>query len=289
MLFSRASEQVNLFGTTIPSPRVFFDFLGFEKHVKQIREKRGADMPPAWYDHASYYVIDLPPEKLFGPGEEVSIPACTKMADYEFEIGLIITQDGLLTSFEDALAFVKRSCLVTIVNDWSARDIQKIDMEGLGPTNSKQIIGKSCGPKIVPASGLKMDEFGVFDMAMCLKVNGQVRCDTNYQTLYHVHPKTNLKGAWSFPRILQFLGQQNIAVHPGYWIGSGTVGDGCIAEFSAKIDPQTGSVIKPAVYPWLQDGDQVELEVEGIGTLSNTVRIHNKDKSSKTVSTLAAK
>jgi 2-keto-4-pentenoate hydratase/2-oxohepta-3-ene-1,7-dioic acid hydratase in catechol pathway len=289
MLFARADEQVKILGTTIPVPRVFVDFLGFEKHVKQIREKRGADMPPAWYDHASYYVIDLPPEKLFGPGEEVFIPACTKMADYEFEIGLIITEDALLTSFEDALAFVKRSCLVTIVNDWSARDVQKIDMEGLGPTNSKQIIGKSCGPKIVPAAALKMDEFGVFDMAMRLKVNGQVRCDTNYQTLYHVHPKTNQKAAWSFPRILQFLGQQNIAVHKGYWIGSGTVGDGCIAEFSAKIDPASAAVLKPAVYPWLKDGDQVEMEVDGIGTLASTVRLQQIDKREQTVSTLAAK
>jgi 2-keto-4-pentenoate hydratase/2-oxohepta-3-ene-1,7-dioic acid hydratase in catechol pathway len=289
MLFSRAIEQVNLFGTTIPAPRVLFDFLGFEKHVKQIREKRGADMPAPWYDHASYYVIDIAPEKLFGPGEAVFIPACTKMADYEFEIALIITEDALLTSFEEALAFVKRSCFVTIMNDWSARDIQKIDMEGLGPTNSKQIIGKSCGPKIVPVSALKMDEQGVFDIVMRLKVNGQVRADTNYSTIYHVHPKSSLKAAWSFPRILQFLGQQNIAVHPGYWIGSGTVGDGCIAEFSAKIDPQTGSVIKPPVYPWLKDGDKVELEVEGIGTLSNTVRIHDKDKREQTVSTQAVK
>jgi 2-keto-4-pentenoate hydratase/2-oxohepta-3-ene-1,7-dioic acid hydratase in catechol pathway len=288
MLFSRALERISLFGTVIPQPRVFFDFLGFEKHVKQIRDKRGAGMPPAWYDHAAYYVIDLPPEKLFGTGEEVVVPACTNMADYEFELGLIITEEALLTSFDEALAFFKQSCLLTIVNDWSARDVQKLDMEGLGPANSKQIIGKSCGPKIVPVSALKTDEFGVFDMDMRLKVNGEMRCDTNYRTLYHVHPKTNVKAAWSFPRLLQFLGQNNIKVHPGYWLGSGTVGDGCIGEFSAKIDPQTGSVITPARYPWLKEGDLVELEVEGIGTLSNTVRFQNKDMKAGAVSTLAA-
>src|SRR5271156_6839331 len=107
MLFSRAVERINLFGTQIPQPRVFFDFLGFEKHVKQIRDKRGAGMPPAWYDHASYYVIDIPPEKLFGSGEEVLVPACTNAPDYDFELGLIITEEALLTTFAEALAFFK--------------------------------------------------------------------------------------------------------------------------------------------------------------------------------------
>jgi 2-keto-4-pentenoate hydratase/2-oxohepta-3-ene-1,7-dioic acid hydratase in catechol pathway len=199
-----------------------------------------------------------------------------------------VTEEALLTSFEDALKFFRRSCLLTIVNDWSARDVQKIDMEGLGPSNSKQIIGKSCGPKIIPVSSIDTDEFGVFDLGMRLKVNGEIRSDTNYRTIYHVHPSTNAKAAWSFPRLLQFLGQQNIKVHPGYWFGSGTVGDGCIAEFAAKIDPASGNVIAPARYPWLKEGDLVEFEVEKIGTLSNTVRVQKSAKSEKNASTFAA-
>jgi 2-keto-4-pentenoate hydratase/2-oxohepta-3-ene-1,7-dioic acid hydratase in catechol pathway len=56
-------------------------------------------------------------------------------------------------------------------------------------------------------------------------------------------------------------------------LGSGTVGDGSIGEHSAKIDPATGGEISPALYPWLRDGDEVEMEVEMIGTLSNKVKI----------------
>src|SRR6516162_6699613 len=143
MLFERTVSTVKILGVEMPKPQVFFDFLGFEKHVIQIREKRGTQIWPGWYDHASYYVIDLPPEKLFGPGEEVVIPGCVKAADYEFEIACIVTKGALIKNDAEALKFFKDNCLITIVNDWSARDIQKKDMEGLGPANSKGVIGKS--------------------------------------------------------------------------------------------------------------------------------------------------
>lgn len=87
---------------------------------------------------------------------------------------------------------------------------------------------------------------------MILRVNGEERSRSNYQTLYHTHPQSGEKSAWSFPRVMAFLGRQNISVKPGYILGSGTVGDGCIAEFSAKIDPKTGAELEPAVYPWLK-------------------------------------
>lgn len=277
MLFERTVPSVNLFGVEIPQPQVFFDFLGFEKHVIQIREKRGVQIWPGWYDHASYYVIDMPPEKFFGPREEVVVPNFVKAPDYEFEIACIITKPALIKSDVEAVKFFKENCLITIVNDWSARDIQKKDMEGLGPTNSKAVIGKSFGPKIVPASELKMDENGVFDLEMKLRVNGKERTKSNYQTIYHTHPTTKAKQAWSFPRLISFLGQQNISMHPGYILGSGTIGNGCIAEFMAKIDPKTGQEIEPAVYPWLIDADVVELEVEGIGILENKVRVTSKE------------
>lgn len=56
-------------------------------------------------------------------------------------------------------------------------------------------------------------------------------------------------------------------------MGSGTVGNGCIAEFAAKVDPETGKELSPAGFPWLKDGDVVAMEVEGIGKLENKVEI----------------
>lgn len=277
MLFKRSVATVDLFGTQVPEPRVFLDFLGFEKHVMQIREKRGVQIWPGWYDHAAYYIVDLPPEKLYGTGIEVDVPACVKAADYEFEIGCLITKHALLTSQDEALRFFKEHCLLTIVNDWSARDIQKKDIEGLGPANSKFVIGKSIGPKLIPASQFVMDNNGVMDIEMVLRFNGKERSRSNYNTLYHVHPSSGAKSAWSFPRIMSWLGQQNIAMQPGYIIGSGTIGNGCIAEFTAKVDPKTGTEITPAVYPWLKDGDVVSMEASQIGILENKVKVSTKE------------
>ncbi|HEY9759264.1 MAG TPA: fumarylacetoacetate hydrolase family protein [Oculatellaceae cyanobacterium] len=273
MLFQRNDRTVTLFGTEIPEPRLLLDFLGFETHVKQIRLRRGADIWAGWYDHATYYIVDLPPEKLFGPDKDVSIPSFVKAPDYEFEIACIVTKTALLKTEEEALQFFKEHCYLTILNDWSARDVQKKDMDGLGPTNSKFIIGKSIGPSIVPASKFKMDAHGVLDMKLRLVFNGEERMATKYDSLYHTHPGTKEKRAWSFPRIMSWLGQQNISVQPGYVLGSGTVGNGCIAEFAAKVDPKTNEVIDPAKYPWLKDGDVVCFEAEGIGTLENKVSI----------------
>jgi len=273
MLYKNSANTVQLFGLTVPEPKILLDFLGFETHVKQIRDKRGAAVSPFWYDHAAYYIIDLPADKMYASGDVVTIPACTKAPDYEFEIGCLATKEALLTNINDAVKYFREHCYLTILNDWSCRDIQKKDMDGLGPANSKFVIGKTIGPKLVKASELKMDENGVMDMALKLTVNGEVRSDSNYLTLYHTHPQSGEKAAWSFPRIFTFLGLQNIAIQPGYLLGSGTVGNGCIAEFTAKVDPATGAEISPARYPWLKDGDIVRMEAAGIGVIENTVAV----------------
>lgn len=273
MLLKRESRTVDFLGTQIPEPTILWDFLGFEKHVVQIRDKRGAQIWQGWYDHAAYYIADLPNEKVFANGEDVTIPECVKAPDYEFEIACFLTKSALLTDEKEALKFFKENCYLTIMNDWSARDIQKKDIEGLGPANSKSIIGKTFGPKLVHASELPMDENGVMNLEMILTINGEVRNKTNYNTLYHKHPVSGETRAWSFPRIFAWLGQQNIMLHEGYVIGSGTVGSGCIAEFSAKVDPKNGDTIDPAKYPWLKDGDVIGMEVEKIGKLESKVRV----------------
>jgi 2-keto-4-pentenoate hydratase/2-oxohepta-3-ene-1,7-dioic acid hydratase in catechol pathway len=273
MIFKREPRTVRFLNMDIPEPRILLDFLGFEKHVMQIRDKRGTQIWPGWYDHAAYYINDLAPEKCFATGEEVTIPPVVKAPDYEFEIACVIGETALLTSHEEALKFFKEKCYLTILNDWSARDIQKKDIEGLGPANSKAVIGNSFGPELVPVSKFKLDENGVMDMEMILTVNGEERNRTNYNTIYHTHPGTKQKSAWTFPRIMAWLGSQNITVHAGYIIGSGTVGSGCIAEFMAKVDPKTNEELQPATLPWLKDGDVVRMEVKGIGVLENKVRV----------------
>jgi 2-keto-4-pentenoate hydratase/2-oxohepta-3-ene-1,7-dioic acid hydratase in catechol pathway len=273
MLYKREVRPVNLFGMQVPEPRLLLDFLGFEKHVVQIREKRGGQIWPGWYDHAAYYIADLPPEKLFGSGQTVPIPDFVKAADYEFEIGCLVGKDCLVTDHKQALEFFRDHCFLTILNDWSARDVQMKDLNGLGPSNSKSIIGNSIGPKLVPVADFTFDEMGVMDMKMVLCVNGEQRNSTNYSTIYHNNPQTGERSAWSFPRLMTWLGRQNIAMQSGYLLGSGTVGSGCIAEFGPRLEPGTGKELAPAKYPWLKEGDVVRMEADGIGVLENRVTV----------------
>ena len=242
------------------TPRMFYDFLGFEKHVRQIRDKRGAKVPELWYKRPGYYVGSIAPDKIFGSGP-INIPSFVEKPDYEFEIALVVGKEAKPTHLQDAVTFIQQHCFFTLCNDWSARDYQKLDMEmGLSVSHSKTIIGTSFGPALIPASQFRFDENGIPDIAMKLTVNGEVRSESNYNTVY-----------WSFPKILTFLGQENISLFPGDIIGSGTVGNGCIAEFAAKVID--GKEVEPAKYPWLKNGDEITLTADKIGSLTNTIQI----------------
>ena len=254
-----AAGQTTLLAS-VTEPRMFYDFLGFEKHVRQIRDKRGDKVPELWYQRPAYYVASTSADKLFGPGE-VRVPTLVEKPDYEFEIALVVAKKGKLQSVEEAREFVQKHCFFTLFNDWSARDFQKLDMQlGLGVSHSKTMIGSTLGPCLVHASQFKFDPEGRPDIKMTLHVNKEVRSESNYNTVH-----------WDFAKILAFLGKENISVFSGDILGSGTVGDGCIAEFAAKV--VDGKEIAPAKYDWLKNGDEITLEASGIGTLSSTVKI----------------
>lgn len=242
------------------NPRMFYDFLGFEQHVRQIRARRGATVPELWYKRPAYYIGSVAPDKLLGPGPVV-LPRFVEKPDYECELALVVGRTARPTTVAEATAFIQTHCYFTLCNDWSARDYQKYDMDlGLGVSHSKAIGGTSFGPILVHASQFPFGPDGVPDVAMQVTVNGVTRGDGNYRSVY-----------WNFAKILAFLGQENIGVFPGDIFGSGTMGNGCIAEFAAKVID--GREVEPAKYPWLGDGDVITLKATGIGELTNTVVI----------------
>ena len=244
----------------VTNPRMFYDFLGFEQHVRQIRDRRGATIPQLWYKRPAYYVGSAAPDKLFGPGE-VTLPRFVEKPDYECELALVVGRGARLTTVKEAAEFIRNHCFLTLCNDWSARDYQKLDMDlGLGVTHSKAIGGTSFGPCLVHASQYPFDDQGNPSVPIRLTVNSTVRSETNYQTVY-----------WGFAKILAFLGQENIGVSAGDILGSGTIGSGCIAEFGPKL--VDGKEVEPAKLPWLKDGDRITLSADGIGSLTNRVKI----------------
>jgi 2-keto-4-pentenoate hydratase/2-oxohepta-3-ene-1,7-dioic acid hydratase in catechol pathway len=201
------------------------DFMAFEQHVANTRARRGAEVPEEWYEIPVFYFSN--PAAIYGPGDEVPYPHATDELDYELEVAAVIGAGGRIAGF-------------TVMNDWSARDLQRKEVRvGLGPAKGKDF-ATSLGPVLVT-----VDEFDGSAAEMVARVNGEERSRGNLRDLYH---------GWD--AILE-RAALNTRLRPGEVIGSGTVGTGCILELNDGR--------------WLQVGDVVELEVEGIGVLRNTV------------------
>jgi fumarylacetoacetate (FAA) hydrolase len=201
------------------------DFMAFEEHVANARRLRGSTVPAEWYEIPVFYFSN--PAAIYGHGDPVPYPEGTEELDYELECAAIIGADGKIGGF-------------TVMNDWSARDVQRREMRvGLGPAKGKDF-ATSLGPVVVTP-----DELDGSAGEMTARVNGEERSRGNLSTMYH---------AW--PALLE-QAARNTTLLPGDVIGSGTVGGGCILEHGDGR--------------WLQRGDVVELEIEGIGVLRNIV------------------
>jgi len=201
------------------------DFMAFEAHVASARGLQGREVPPEWYDVPVFYFSN--PAAIFGPDEDVPYPEGTTELDYELECAAIIGAEGAIGGF-------------TIMNDWSARDLQRVEMRvGLGPAKGKDF-ATSLGPVVVTP-----DEFDGTSGAMVARVNGEERSRGDLGDLHYTWARLVEQAA------------RNTKLLPGDVIGSGTVGTGCILEHGDGR--------------WLKRGDVVELEIDGIGVLENTI------------------
>jgi fumarylacetoacetate (FAA) hydrolase len=210
----------------IPRPPSVRDFYAFERHVATARAQRGLEMAPEWYQIPVFYFSN--PAAILGPDDQVGFPSESSAWDYELEAAAVVGADGAIAGF-------------TILNDWSARDLQKMEMAvGLGPAKGKDF-ATSIGPVLVTP-----DELGDLWLEMTARVNGEERSRGNLGDMH-----------WSWDDLLAQAGR-NTRLLPGDVLGSGTVGTGCILEHGDGR--------------WLQPGDVVELEIERLGVLANRVR-----------------
>jgi fumarylacetoacetate (FAA) hydrolase len=210
----------------VPRPPTIRDAYAFEDHVRNAARVTGRPgVPDEWYELPVFYFSN--PAAIYGPEVEIPYPRGSEQLDYELEVAAVIGADGAIGGF-------------TIMNDWSARDLQRQEMRvGLGPAKGKDF-ATSLGPVVVTP-----DELGDLRLEMVARVNGEERSRGNLGDMYH-----------SWEAILA-RAAENTQLLPGDVIGSGTVGTGCILEHGDGR--------------WLRPGDDVELEVEGIGTLRNRV------------------
>jgi len=229
----------------IPEPPAFRDFYAFEQHVKAARKLRGLEMNPDWYKLAIFYFSN--PNCCYGHGAEISYPSNTTELDFELEFAVIIGSGGANIKAEDADKVIAG---YTILNDWSSRNLQREEMPmSLGPAKGKDF-ASSFGPYMVTPDELEdsWGDDGKLHLRMTCHINGKKISDGNTNDLYH-----------SFSEMIE-RASMNTKLVPGEYIGSGTVGTGCILELRPE---NTGG--------WIEKGDVVKLEVEKLGVLENKI------------------
>ncbi|WP_345800734.1 fumarylacetoacetate hydrolase family protein [Microbacterium sp. AZCO] len=239
--------EVRLLAPVIPAS--VRDFVAFEEHVEGVSAgvEGKSFVAPEWYEAPTFYFTN--PHTILGPGDAVS-PPVTKRLDFELEIAAVVGGDGGANlSAEDAAS---RIFGYTIMNDWSARDLQAREMKvRLGPAKGKDF-GTSLGPWIVTADELEqyLDADGFLAIRAEVRINGELVGEDLVSNM-----------GWPFGELVAYA-SRNARVVPGDVLGSGTVGNGgCLGELWGR-----GSTLPP-----LQEGDEVRMTVEGIGELVGTV------------------
>lgn len=225
----------------IDTPPTFRDFYAFEQHVKAGRESRGLQMDPLWYQIPVFYFSN--PYNFRGEGEIPMTPN-SKRFDFELEVAAVVGKIGRdLTAEEGERSIIGYSILC----DWSGRDVQHEEMRlSMGPVKGKDT-ATSLGPWFVTVDELEPFRKGQgFDRQMSLRVNGVEYSRANWADVHY-----------SFGEMIAYA-SRGTEVRPGDVIGSGTCGTGCILELSRTHGEDK--------YEWLKPGDEIEIEIEGLGT-----------------------
>ena len=237
-----ASDLV--FGPPILHPPSLRDFYAFEGHVATMWRRRDQDVPEAWYRLPIFYFSNV--SEIRGPGESVWAPRGSSELDFELEVCALVDTPAVDLPADRAQEAIGG---YTILNDWSARDLQRDESTvRLGPAKGKDF-ASSIGPWLVTPDELADARRGTgYDLEMTAHV-GDVQIS---------------RGRWSDARFSfgQMLerASADVRLRPGDLIGSGTVGTGCLLE-----------VRETTLGRWLEPGDEVTLAVDRLGELASRV------------------
>jgi fumarylacetoacetate (FAA) hydrolase len=232
------------FGPPILRPPSLRDFYAFERHVGTMWKRRDMEIPEAWFRLPIFYFSNV--SEIRGPGDPVWAPRGSSELDYELEVAALVdtpVHDLEASRGEEAIGGYM------ILNDWSARDLQREESTvRLGPAKGKDF-ASSVGPWLVTPDELadaRADKG--YDLAMTASVNGQELS----------------RGMWAsahfgFGEMLA-RASADVRLRPGDLIGSGTVGTGCLLEIRDEI-----------LKRYLEPGDTVTLAIERLGELTSPI------------------
>ena len=234
----------------VPNPSSVRDAYAFRQHVATARQNRGLEMIPEFDEIPIFYFTNH--HAVFGEGDFPVRQRHTEKLDFELECAAVIGKSGRNISIEKA---DDHTAGFMIMNDFSARVLQMQEMKlNLGPAKGKDF-GSSFGPWLVTKDELEpfrqsSAEGDRYDLRMKAFVND-----------IQVSEDTLANMTWTFAQIIERV-SYGVDIFPGDVIGSGTCGTGCFLELNGS---------KITDNQWLNPGDTVSLEIEGLGTLINKI------------------
>jgi len=251
----------------VPHPPSCRDAYAFRQHVASARRNRGVDMIPEFDQFPIFYFTNH--NAIYGPGDvEVENDHLEKL-DFELEVAAVIGKKGRNIEAKDADTYVAG---YTIMNDLSARRLQMEEMKlNLGPAKGKDF-ATVIGPWLVTPDELKSKKRSTesgdqYDLRMTAHHNGKLVSDGNMKDM-----------TYTFAEIIERCAY-GVDMHPGDVIGSGTVGTGCYLELNGTWRREAEERGEEHTPIWLNDGDSIELEIEGLGKLSNRIVKAKADRS----------
>jgi fumarylacetoacetate (FAA) hydrolase len=242
----------------VPNPTSCRDGYAFRQHVAAARRNRKLDMIAEFDQFPIFYFTNH--NSIQGPGEIICMPDHFKKLDFELEVAIVICRPGKNINAAEADEYIGG---LMIMNDMSARTLQMEEMLlNLGPAKGKDFC-TTIGPHLITLDELKNYEVPckpnhtgkAWNLNMCCKVNGETVSNGNVAEM-----------DWTFAEIIE-RASYGVQLFAGDVIGSGTVGTGCFLELNG-----TGK-LNDSNYQeqWLKAGDVVEMEIDGLGKLSNII------------------
>jgi fumarylacetoacetate (FAA) hydrolase len=243
----------------VPHPSSCRDGYAFRQHVASARRNRKLDMIPEFDSYPIFYFTNH--NAIQGPGEITCMPDHFEKLDFELEAAVVIGKKGRNISAAEADDYIAG---YMIMNDMSARTLQMEEMLlNLGPAKGKDF-STVIGPWLVTPDELEAYKVPAKPGHVGNAYNLSMKCWVNG---LEVSSGSVADMDWTFAEIIERCAY-GVDILPGDVIGSGTVGTGCFLELNG-----TGLLNDPSFKPqWLQEGDVVEMEITGLGRLSNTIR-----------------